>query len=105
MAGLEDMLRSSAPGGNIGKPLMLALLALLASGALFGGGSSGRSTSTSAGSQPTSDDGAGRRPAWRIGRTFGQASKGWVGRYDQFLGWFRSKQASIAWSTGAGTWA
>ena len=40
MAGLEDMIRSSAPGGNIGKPLMLALLALFASGALFrsGGG-------------------------------------------------------------------
>ena len=31
MAGLEDMLRSSAPGGNIGKPLLLALLALLES--------------------------------------------------------------------------
>ena len=59
MAGLEDTFRSAAPGGNIGKPLMLALLALLASGALFGGGSSGRSTSTSAGSQPTSDEGAG----------------------------------------------
>jgi len=57
MAGLEDMLRSSAPGGNIGKPLMLALLALLASGALFGrggaGGSSGRA------SQPTTDEGGG----------------------------------------------
>ena len=40
MAGLEDMIRSSAPGGDIGKPLMLALLALFASGALFrsGGG-------------------------------------------------------------------
>jgi uncharacterized protein YidB (DUF937 family) len=59
MAGLEDIVRSSAPGGNIGKPLMLALLALLASGALFGRGSNGRSTSTSAGSQPTSDQGAG----------------------------------------------
>lgn len=35
MAGLEDMIRSSAPGGNVGKPLMLALFALLASGALF----------------------------------------------------------------------
>ena len=33
MAGLEDIIRSSAPGGNVGKPLMLALLALLASGA------------------------------------------------------------------------
>ena len=59
MAGLEDIVRSSAPGGNIGKPIMLALLALLASGALFGRGSNGRSTSTSAGSQPTSDEGAG----------------------------------------------
>ena len=47
MAGLEDIIRSSAPGGNVGKPLMLALLALLASGALFGGGgSSGRPAST-----------------------------------------------------------
>ena len=58
MAGLEDMIRSSAPGGNVGKPLLLAILALLASGALFGGGgSSGRPAST--GSQPSSDEGGG----------------------------------------------
>jgi len=57
MAGLEDMLRSSAPGGNIGKPLMLALLALLASGALFGGGGATRPASTPA--QPKTDEGAG----------------------------------------------
>ena len=57
MAGLEDIIRSSAPGGNIGKPLMLALLALLASGALFGGGGAGRSAST--GAQPSSDEGGG----------------------------------------------
>jgi uncharacterized protein YidB (DUF937 family) len=57
MAGLEDIVRSAAPGGNIGKPLLLALLALLASGALFGGGGAGRPAST--GSQPTSDEGAG----------------------------------------------
>ncbi len=55
MAGLEDMIRSSVPGGNIGKPLLLALLALLASGALFRGGEPGRAT----GSQPASDEGAG----------------------------------------------
>ena len=56
MAGLEDMIRSSAPGGNIGKPLMLALLALFASGALFrGGGARAADTPT----QPTSDEGAG----------------------------------------------
>jgi uncharacterized protein YidB (DUF937 family) len=57
MAGLEDLVRSSAPGGSIGKPLMLALLALLASGALFRGG--GTSAPTTTGSQPTSDEGAG----------------------------------------------
>jgi hypothetical protein len=57
MAGLEDMIRSSAPGGNIGKPLLIALLALLASGALFRGGRAGPAASTS--SPPTSDDGAG----------------------------------------------
>jgi uncharacterized protein YidB (DUF937 family) len=57
MAGLEDKIRSSAPGGNIGKPLMLALLALLASGALFRGGGSGHPAST--GSQPSSDEGGG----------------------------------------------
>src|SRR5215467_14146094 len=53
MAGLEDMIRSSAPGGNIGKPLLLGLLALLGSGALFGGGSAKQDA------QPTSDQGAG----------------------------------------------
>jgi uncharacterized protein YidB (DUF937 family) len=57
MAGLEDTLRSSIPGGNIGKPLMLALLALLASGALFRGGRAGQPATT--GAQPTSDQGAG----------------------------------------------
>lgn len=57
MSGLEDMLRSSAPGGNIGKPLMLALLALLASGALFGGSGSGKPASAPAPSQPDAGDG------------------------------------------------
>ena len=57
MAGLEDMIRSSAPGGNIGKPLMLALLALFASGALFRSGGGDRPADTP--SQPTSDEGAG----------------------------------------------
>jgi len=38
MASSEDAIRSAVPGG-IGKPLMLALLALLASGVLFGRGS------------------------------------------------------------------
>jgi uncharacterized protein YidB (DUF937 family) len=57
MAGLEDIIRAAVPGGNIGKPLGLALLALLASGALFRGG--GAAPGGSQGSQPTSDEGAG----------------------------------------------
>jgi len=56
MPGLEDMIRSSVPGGNIGKPLMIALAALLASGALFRGGSQGQTSG--AGTQSTSDDGS-----------------------------------------------
>ncbi len=47
MAGLEDTIRSSVPGGNIAKPLLLALVALLASGALFKG------TGAKAPGQPT----------------------------------------------------
>ncbi|HMF16320.1 MAG TPA: YidB family protein [Gemmataceae bacterium] len=58
MAGLEDTFRNAAPGGNIGKPLMLALLALLASGALFGGGGA-KSPAGKGAQQPSSDEGAG----------------------------------------------
>jgi uncharacterized protein YidB (DUF937 family) len=43
--------------GNVGKPLMIALAALLASGALFRGGGAGQTANT--GTQPTSDEGAG----------------------------------------------
>ena len=60
MAGLEDTFRRAVPGGNIGKPLMLALLALLASGVLFGKRDAGHSAGT--GAQATSgedDEGAG----------------------------------------------
>jgi uncharacterized protein YidB (DUF937 family) len=57
MSGFEDMVRSSAPGGNIGKPLLIALGALLASGALFR--ASGAGQTSAAASQPASDQGAG----------------------------------------------
>jgi len=57
MTGTDNAIRSAVPGGNIAKPLMIALGALLASGALFKAGSAGQSTST--GTQPTSDQGAG----------------------------------------------
>ena len=58
MAGLEDTLRKAVPGGNISKPLMLALLALLASGALFGRRDAA-APPAGTGAQPTSDQGAG----------------------------------------------
>ncbi len=57
MSGFDDMIRSAAPGGNIGKPLMLALGALLASGALFRGSGAGQTASVP--TQPTSDEGTG----------------------------------------------
>jgi uncharacterized protein YidB (DUF937 family) len=38
MANLDDIIRNALPGGNITKPLMIALLGLLASGTLFKGG-------------------------------------------------------------------
>jgi uncharacterized protein YidB (DUF937 family) len=53
--GFEDIVRSAAPGGNVGKPLMLAVLALLASGALFHGGTAEQPSS--AGAQPTPNPG------------------------------------------------
>jgi uncharacterized protein YidB (DUF937 family) len=37
MGNLDEVIRSAVPGGNIGKPLMIALLGLLASGALLKG--------------------------------------------------------------------
>ena len=56
MASSEDVIRSAVPGG-IAKPLILALLALLASGALFGRGS--KEGSATKGPQAVPDEGAG----------------------------------------------
>ena len=57
MSGFDDMIRSAAPGGNLGKPLMIALGALLASGALFRGSGAGQPANVP--TQPTSGEGAG----------------------------------------------
>jgi uncharacterized protein YidB (DUF937 family) len=58
MAGLNDAIRNAFPGG-VGKPLMLALGALLASGVLTKGLGSGQTAGTgqtaSTGSQPATD--------------------------------------------------
>jgi uncharacterized protein YidB (DUF937 family) len=54
MAGLNDTIRNAFPGG-VGKPLMIALGALLASGVLTRGGSASVGQTSSAGSQPPTD--------------------------------------------------
>ena len=56
---LDDMLGSAVPQGGISKPLMLALLALLGSGALFGGKDSEAVPAKPGGSRPPADEGGG----------------------------------------------
>ncbi|MEZ5786947.1 MAG: YidB family protein [Xanthobacteraceae bacterium] len=56
---LDDMFGSAVPGGNVSKPLMLALLALLASGALFRGGEREPAPSQPGGPRPREDEGGG----------------------------------------------
>ena len=88
MAGLEDMIRSSAPGGNIGKPLMLALLALFASGALFRGSDGERPTDTPA--QPKSDQGAAGGLLGGLGGLLDKLKTGGLG--DAANSWIGSSQ-------------
>jgi uncharacterized protein YidB (DUF937 family) len=57
VAGLDDIIRNALPGGNIAKPLMIALLGLLASGALFKGGSTQGSAATP--QEPAAGNGLG----------------------------------------------
>jgi uncharacterized protein YidB (DUF937 family) len=76
MASLEDTIHSAVPGGSVGKPLMLALLALLASGVLFRG--SGAGATTNAGPEPTSSEGAGGLLGG-LGGLLGKLQKGGLG--------------------------
>lgn len=83
MSGLEDMVRSAVPGGSIGKPLMIAVGALLASGVLFRGGAQ-QSAGTAA--QTASNEGAGGLLAGLGGLLnklqqggLGNATDSWVG--------------------------
>ena len=58
---LDDVLGSAVPGGNLGKPLMVALTALLAAkatgsgglGSLLGGGAASLQTSPSGAAGPS----------------------------------------------------
>jgi YidB-like protein len=88
--GFEDVVRSAAPGGNVSKPLMLAVLALLASGALFRGGTAEQPLSAwrATDAQPRR-----RRPARGSRRVIGQAATGRSGQCGKFLGRTRTKSA------------
>ena len=56
---LDDMLGSAVPQGGISKPLMLALLALLSSGALFGGDDRETAPTKTGGPRSPGDEGGG----------------------------------------------
>ena len=87
MAGLNDMIRSAFPGGNVGKPLMLALGALLASGVLTKGGAG---QTASAGSQPATDTNDAGGMLGGLGGLLNKLEQGGLG--DQTKSWVGSGQ-------------
>jgi uncharacterized protein YidB (DUF937 family) len=87
MAGLNDVIRSAFPDGNVAKPLMLALGALLASGTLFRGGTG---QTASAGSQPTTDTSDAGGMLGGLGGLLNKLEQGGLG--DQTKSWVGSGQ-------------
>ena len=87
MAGLNDVIRSAFPDGNVAKPLMLALGALLASGTLFRGGAG---QTASAGSQPTTDTSDAGGMLGGLGGLLNKLEQGGLG--DQTKSWVGSGQ-------------
>jgi len=87
MAGLNDMIRSAFPGGNVAKPLLLGLGALLASGVLTRGGA-GQTAST--GSQPATDTSDAGGMLGGLGGLLNKLQQGGLG--DQTKSWVGSGQ-------------
>src|SRR6516225_3687114 len=87
MAGLNEMIRSAFPGGNVGEPLMLALGALLASGVLTKGGAG---QTASAGSQPATDTNDAGGLLGGVGGLLNKMEQGGLG--DQTKSWVGSGQ-------------
>ena len=85
MAGLNDVIRSAFPGGNVAKPLMLALGALL--GSLTGGGAE---QTASAGSQPTTDTSDAGGLLGGLGGLLNKLEQGGLG--DQTKSWVGTGQ-------------
>src|SRR5215467_15033090 len=88
MAGLNDMIRSAVPGGNVAKPLLLGLGALRASGVLFRGGGAGQTAS--AGSQPATDTSDAGGVVGGLGGLLNKLEQGGLG--DQTKSWIGSGQ-------------
>jgi uncharacterized protein YidB (DUF937 family) len=84
MGFLDDALGSAVPQGNVSKPLIIALGALLASGALFKGASSGTQPSKPAVPQPSEQSGdlagglGGLLNQFQQGG-LGEVMKSWIG--------------------------
>ena len=87
MAGLNDVIRSAFPGGNVAKPLMLALGALLASGVLTKGGAG---QTAGAGSQPATDTNDAGGLLGGLGGLLNKMEQGGLG--DQTKSWVGSGQ-------------
>ena len=93
MAGLNDMIRSAFPGGSVGKPLMLALGALLASGVLtrgLSGQTAGTGQTASTGSQPATDTSDAGGMLGGLGGLLNKLQQGGLG--DQTKSWVGSGQ-------------
>src|SRR5215469_9161946 len=86
MAGLNDVIRSAFSGGNVGKPLMLALGALLDSGVLFGG----KGQTASASAQPTTDTSDAGGVLGGLGGLLNKLEQGGLG--NQTKSWIGSGQ-------------
>ena len=86
MAGLNDVIRSAFPGGNVAKPLLLGLGALLATNVLFGG----KGQTASASAQPTTDTSDAGGVLGGLGGLLNKLEQGGLG--DQTKSWVGSGQ-------------
>jgi len=87
MAGLNDIIRSAFPDGNVPKPLTDALGALLGSGVLTGGGAG---QTASAGSRPTTDTSDAGGLLGGLGGLLNKLEQGGLG--DQTKSWVGTGQ-------------
>ena len=82
MGTLDDVLGSAVPKGSLAKPLIIALGALLASGALFKNANSGAPSSSSPAPSPSSPDlqgGLGGLLSQFQQNGLGDVMKSWIG--------------------------